>query len=105
MTFADRMKDIVDKGVAVSRDLAVKAGKKAKELGAKGVLKLEIAQLEADAGKLVAKLGAEVYSGLVERKAVSVGRGDPSIDDLLRKIEALRESIERKEKEFADIGA
>ncbi len=104
MTFADRMKDLIDKGVAASRDLAKKAGEKAKELGAKGVLKLEIAQLEADAGKLVAKLGAEVYTGLVERKAASVSRDDPTVSELLKKIEGLRESIERKEKEFAAIG-
>ena len=71
MTFAEKMKDMIDKGVVASRDLAKKASEKAKELGAKGVLKLEIAQLESQAEKLVAKLGAEVYASLVDRKAAT----------------------------------
>ena len=104
MTFAEKMKDMIDKGVDASRDLAKKAGEKAKELGAKGVLKLEIAQLESQAGKLVAKLGAEVYTSLVERKAASVNRDDPAVAGALKEIEGLRAAIEKKEKEFAAIG-
>jgi hypothetical protein len=101
MTFAEKMKDMIDKGVVASRDLAKKASEKAKELGAKGVLKLEIAQLEAQAEKLVAKLGAEVYANLVERKAASVSRDDPALTGVLKEIEGLRAAIEKKEKEFA----
>src|SRR5512137_1469231 len=103
MTFAEKLKDMVDKGVAGSRDLAKKASEKAKELGAKGVLKLEIAQLEAQAETLVGKLGAEVYASLVERKAKSVSRDDAAITGVLKEIEGLRASIENKEKEFAAI--
>ncbi len=103
MTFAEKMKDMIDKGVVASRDLAKKASEKAKELGAKGVLKLEIVQLESQAEKLVAKLGAEVYAGLVERKAASVSSGDPAIAGALKEIERLRAEIDRKEKEFAAI--
>jgi hypothetical protein len=104
MTFAEKMKDMIDKGVAASRDLAKKAGEKARELGAKGVLKLEIAQLESHAEKLVAKLGAEVYAALAEKNAATVGRADPAISSILKEIEGLRSSIEKKEKEFAAIG-
>jgi len=53
MTFAEKMKDMVDKGLVASRDLAKKASEKAKELGTKGVIKLEIVQLESQAEKLV----------------------------------------------------
>jgi hypothetical protein len=104
MTFADKMKDMIDKGVVASRDLAKKAGEKAKELGSKGVLKLEIAQLESHAEKLVAKLGAEVYASLIDRKAASVSRDDSSVAGVLKEIEGLRTSIEKKEKEYAAIG-
>jgi hypothetical protein len=104
MTFAEKMKDLVDKGLTASRDIAIKASEKAKELGAKGVLKLEMAQLEAQAEKLVEKLGAEVYSRLVEKGAASVGRDDPVIAGVLKEIEGLRASIEKKEKEYAAIG-
>jgi hypothetical protein len=103
MTFAEKMKDMIDKGVVASRDLAKKASEKAKELGAKGVLKLEIVQLESQAEKLVAKLGAEVYASLVERKAASVSGGDPAIAGAVKEIERLRTEIDKKEKEFAEI--
>lgn len=103
MTFAEKMKDLVDKGLAASRDLAKKASEKAKELGTKGVIKLEIAQLESHAEKLVEKLGAEVYASLVERGAASVTRDDASIASVLKEIESLRAQIDRKEKEFAAI--
>ena len=69
MSFSERMKDMIDKGLDASRDFAKKAGEKAKELGEKGVLKLEIAQLESRAEKLIAKLGAEVYASMVDRGA------------------------------------
>jgi hypothetical protein len=104
MTFAEKMKDMIDKGVVASRDLAKKASEKAKELGEKGVIKIEIAQLESQAAKLVAKLGAEVYAGLVERGSASVSRDDPAITGMLKEIEGLRASIEKKEKEYAAIG-
>jgi len=103
MTFAEKMKDMVDKGLAASRDLAKKASDKARELGTKGVIKLEIVQLESQAEKLVAKLGAEVYAGLVERGAVSVTRDDPAISGVLKEIEGLRAQIDRKEKEYAAV--
>jgi hypothetical protein len=103
MTFADKMKDMIDKGIVASRDLARKASEKAKELGAKGVLKLEIAQLESQAEKLVGKLGAEIYTGLVERGRAAVSRDDPEVAGILKEIEGVRASIERKEKEYAEI--
>jgi len=104
MTFAEKMKDMIDKGVAASRDLAKKAGEKAKELGAKGVLKLEIVQLESHAEKLVAKLGAEVYASMVDRNVQTVSRDTAAINSILKEIEGLRTSIEKKEKEYAAIG-
>ncbi len=104
MTFAERMKDMIDKGVAASRELGKKASDKAKELGAKGVLKLEIAQLESQAEKLVARLGAEVYANLVDRNAQAVGRDLPAVSGILKEIEALRARIEQKEKDYTAIG-
>jgi PIN domain nuclease of toxin-antitoxin system len=104
MTFAERMKEMIDKGVAGSRDIAMKASEKAKELGSKGVIKIEILQFESQAEKLIAKLGAEVYASLVERNGASVGRDAPAISSLLKELEGLRASIEKKEKEYAAIG-
>lgn len=104
MTFAEKMQGIIDKGVAASKDLASRAGEKAKELGAMGVLRLEIVQLQSHAEKLIAKLGNEVYRTLVDKNHTTVSRETPSIREILMEIEGLRDSIELKEKEYHGIG-
>jgi hypothetical protein len=104
MSFSERMRDMIDKGLVASRDLAKKAGEKAKELGEKGVLKLDIAQLESRAEKLIAKLGAEVYASMVDRNVQTVSRDTEAISSILKQIEELRGTIEVKEKEYAAIG-
>ena len=104
MSFSERMRDMIDKGLVASRDFAKKASEKAKELGEKGVLKLEIAQLESRAEKLIAKLGAEVYASMVDRNVQTVSRDTEAISSILKQIEELRGTIEGKEKEYAAIG-
>jgi hypothetical protein len=104
MSFSERMRNMIDKGLDASRDFAKKAGEKAKELGEKGVLKLEIAQLESRAEKLIAKLGAEVYASMVDRNMQTVSRDTAAVSSLLQEIENLRGTIEGKEKEYAAIG-
>jgi hypothetical protein len=91
--------------VVASGDLAKKARGKAKDLGAMGMLKLEIVQLQSEAGKLIAKLGNEVYMTLVEKDHATVSRETPSIRAFLKKIEALRVRIDLKEKEYHAISA
>ncbi|MDR3146710.1 MAG: hypothetical protein LBU21_10565, partial [Treponema sp.] len=83
MTFSERMRDLLDQGTQVSKDLVSKAGEKAQDwgekglraskdlvskagakaqdLGERGVLMLEIRQMEAQAQKLIGRLGTEVY--------------------------------------------
>jgi hypothetical protein len=98
------MKELIDRGLVASRDFAKKAGEKAKELGEKGLLKIDIAQLESHAEKLIAKLGAEVYASMVDRNVETVSRDTVAINSILKEIEGLRASIEKKEKEYAAIG-
>jgi hypothetical protein len=95
MSFSERMRDMIDKGLDASRDFAKKAGEKAKELGEKGVLKLEIAQLESR---------AEVYASMVDRNVPTVSRDTAAVSSILQQIEELRGTIEGKEKEYAAIG-
>jgi hypothetical protein len=119
MTFGERMKELLDQGVAVSKDIASKAGEKAQEwgekgykaskdlinkagaraqdMGERGVLMLEIKRLEGRAQKLLARLGAEVYSLLAERQAPSVSADDETVRSLLADISSVRESIEKRE--------
>jgi hypothetical protein len=120
MGFSDTLKDILDQGLAVSRDLASKAGAKAQvwggkgfeaskdfaskagakiqEMGEKGVLMLEIKQLESQAKKLISRLGAEVYSAHV--KGVPINAEDPYLKTSLEEIAAVKEIIEKKEAEL-----
>jgi hypothetical protein len=104
MTFAEKMQGIINKGVAATKDLASKAGEKAKDLGAMGMVKLDIMQLESHAEKVIAKLGNEVYRVLVEKNDASVSKDTPLISNMLKEIEGLRTRIEAKEKEYHSIG-
>ncbi len=104
MTFAEKMKDVINKGLAASKDLAGKAGEKAKELGTKGMLKLEILQLRSRVEKLTAKLGIEVYAAFTEKKEAFVNKDSPAIAKILADIEELRAAIEKKEREFSSVG-
>jgi predicted secreted protein len=88
---------LIDKGLDASRDFAKKAGEK-------DVLKLDIAQLESRAEKLIAKLGAEVYASMVDRNVQTVSRDTAAVSSILKEIEELRGTIEGKEKEYAGIG-
>ena len=100
MTFAEKMRSLIDRGVGVSSDLANRARGKAKDLGAMGALKLEIVQLQSQAGKLIAKLGGEVYVLLVDKDQATVSRETASISGFLKEIERVRVKIETKEKEY-----
>jgi len=100
MTFSDRMKELLDQGVAASKEFAVKAGAKAQDLGERGVLMLEIRQLEGQAQKLVGRLGAEVYRIFMEQGEQTLSTETATIKALLSDIASTRESIERKESEL-----
>jgi hypothetical protein len=100
MAFSDRMKELLDQGVAASKDFAAKAGAKAQDLGERGVLMLEIKQLESQAQKLIGRLGAETYQAFVEREEESISKESAPIKSLLSEIAAARESIEAREAEL-----
>jgi hypothetical protein len=100
MTFNERMKSIFEQGVEASKDIAAKAGAKAQDLGEKGVLKLEIIQLEAQVKKWVERLGMEVCRLFVEQGRELVSADDPVIKGILGEIVAARDAIERKEAAF-----
>jgi hypothetical protein len=100
MAFSDRMRELVDQGVAASKEFAVKAGAKAQDLGERGVLMLEIKQLENQARKLIGRLGTEAYQTFTERGEETLSRDSAPVKALLADIAAARESIEAKEAEL-----
>jgi hypothetical protein len=102
MTFSERMKELLDQGVAASKELALKAGAKAQELGEKGILLLEIKQLEGQAQKFIGRLGNEAYKVFVERSQDTLDKNAPEVESLLAEIIKVREAIEQKEAELRD---
>jgi hypothetical protein len=122
MTFGERMKEILEQGAAISKDLASragekaqdwgeksyqaskefinKAGAKAQDLGERGVLALEIRQLEGRAQKLIARLGSEAYTMLAEKGVSQISADDPAIKAILSELAGIRESIEKREAEL-----
>jgi hypothetical protein len=97
MTFGERMKEILDQGLTVSKELAVKAGAKAQDLGERGVLMLEIKQLEGQAQKLLTRLGNEAYIAFTEHDQNSISRDTVEIRTILDELAVLKDAIEKKE--------
>ena len=97
MTFSERMKDVFDQGWAASKELAAKAGAKAQDLGERGLLMLEIKQLESQAQKLLTRMGNEAYIAFVERDQPGIDRDTPVFRAILGELAAVKEAIERKE--------
>jgi len=100
MAFIDRMRELVDQGVTVSKDFAVKAGAKAQDLGERGVMMIEIRQLENQAQKLIGRLGAETYNAFAERNEETLSPENAAIKTILAEIAQAREAIEKKEAEL-----
>jgi hypothetical protein len=121
MGFSDTLKELLDQGLQVSREMAAKAGEKAQEWGGKGleaskdfaakagakvqeagekgVLMLEIKQLEGQTKKLLGRLGAEIYKAF-EAGASAVSSDDPEISAVLREISSVKDAIEQREQEL-----
>ena len=124
MGFSETMKELLDQGLAVSKELAAKAGEKAQdwgtkglaaskdlaskagtklqELGEKGALMLEIKQLEGQTKKIISLLGAEIYSFFEQEKPFSAE--DPEIGKILDQITSLKETLEKKETALKNVG-
>jgi UDP:flavonoid glycosyltransferase YjiC (YdhE family) len=100
MTFSDRMKDLLDQGAQASKEFLNKAGAKAQDLGERGVLTLEIKQMESQGRKLLERLGNQVYRILAEENSESVAASDPAIKDILSDLGALKGAIEKREAEL-----
>ena len=100
MTFSERMRELLDQGMAASKEFASKAGAKAQNMGERGLLMLEIKQLEGQAQKLLGRLGNVTYQAFTERNQESVERETPEIRLILTELAGVRNSIEQKEIEL-----
>jgi len=100
MTFGERMKEMLEQGLAASKDFAVKAGVKAQDLSERGLLMWDIKQLENQAQKLLARLGNETYIAFTERDQATLDRETVEIRTVLEEIAMVKEAIENKETEL-----
>jgi hypothetical protein len=96
----EKAQDFGEKSYKASKDFMVKAGAKVQDLGERGVLLLDIKQLEGQAQKCMGRLGTEVYRILVEKEEGSITADAPALKPILEEIASLRESIEKKEEEL-----
>jgi hypothetical protein len=104
MAFSDKMREMLNSGMAVSRDIVAKAASQAQTWGEMGVLKVEVVQLRSQAEKLTAQLGAEVYAAFAERKEPSLSADAPSVRDLIGRIADIGRIVEEKEAAFRKLG-
>jgi len=100
MTFSERMRDLLEQGWSASKELAVKAGAKAQDLGERGILMLDIKQLEGQAQKLLTRLGNETFIAFSERNQNTIERDDVVFRTLLDELFLIKEQIDKKEKEL-----
>lgn len=98
--FSEKMMDLLDQGMAASKEFAIKAGAKAHDLGERGILMVEIKQLENRAKKLFGHLGNEVYRTFAEQNKDSVDRNTPEIQTIMEDISRLKDALEQKESEL-----
>ena len=100
MIFSERMRELLDQGMAASKEFAAKAGAKAQDLGERGILMLEIKQLEGHAQKLFSRLGNETYRAFAERDQSAIDRDAPEFKAIMTEIASVRETIEQKDAEL-----
>jgi capsule polysaccharide export protein KpsE/RkpR len=96
----EKAQDWSEKSYQASKDFLSKAGAKAQDLGERGVLMLEIKQLEGQAQKLLGRLGNTVYNAFEEKGAQSVTPDTPEVGEILAELASVRESIEKREAEL-----
>jgi len=104
MTFSEKMRDMMNRGMAASRDAISKAGAQAQVWGEMGVLKIEIIQYRNLAEKLTTQLGAEVYAALAERGEPSLSIDSPKVRDLIARIRDNERAIAEREERFRKLG-
>ena len=103
MNFFDRMKNVINQGLEMSKDALNVAAEKAKEMGERGVLRYEISKLEKDVEKNLALIGTNVYNLLVKQGKDSVNKDTTEIKQLLDEVKSLEGKITEREKQLEDL--
>jgi hypothetical protein len=96
------MKEMLEQGWAVSKELAAKAGAKAQDLSERGLLMWDIKQLENQAQKLLTRLGNEAFIAFIDHEQNSIDREAVEIKTILDEITVVKNAIEKKEIELKE---
>jgi hypothetical protein len=104
MTFSEKMRDVVNKGMAASKEALAKATAQAQTWGEMGVLKVEIIQYRNQAEKLTAQLGAEVFEAFAEKGRKTLSAESPAIRDLIARIRDTEKAASEREERFLKLG-
>ncbi len=81
----------VNQGLRGSRDALDRARSKARELGERGALRLDLLQLERQRSRLLEELGALIHDRLGVQGQATVSHGTPGVKDLMTQIDDLTE--------------
>lgn len=104
MDFMEKLQQSLSRGVSTSRELFGKAKDKARDLGEKGLLHLELQQLERQTEGLVGQLGARVYEELVTKGGMGVSLETQGIKHLVDEIGRVKGQIEEREEALRRLG-
>lgn len=77
----------VNQGLKGSRDALDRARSKARELGERGALRLDLLQLERQRVRLLEELGSLIHDRLGAQGQATVSRGTPGVKDLMMQID------------------
>lgn len=95
----------VNQGLRGSRDALDRARSKARELGERGALRLDLLQLERQRGRLLQELGALVHDRLGAQGQAAVSRGADGVKDLLLQIDDVTERCAEKRAAIEQLAA
>ncbi len=104
MTYSEKIQDLMNKGIAASKEALAKASSQAQTWGEMGLLKVEVVQHRSQAEKLVAQLGAEAYAAFAERGEPSLAADAPKVKALLARITELEKTVAEREGRYRKLG-
>jgi len=105
MSFQDKFKQTVSKGLEHSRYFFSSAKDKAKELGDVGILRFEIHQLEDKIKKQEQQLGHQVYELFAVEGKQSLTKRSAGIKEIIESIEDLQTQVTGKRVALEDVEA
>jgi hypothetical protein len=100
----NKVKGALDTGVAASKDALLKAGAAVRDLGDKGVTKLEVVQLSRSLAKTYEDLGKRTVDYFAGHQGETLKAEEPFLTGFLIEAERLKSEIETRSKASA-IGA